>query len=164
MRDVVGPGCRLLFCGINPSLRSEQTGHHFARPGNRFWPALHLAGITPRRLAPAEQDVLVGLGVGITNLCPRATRRADELSADELLGGALALEALVARLRPRVVALVGITAYRAAFARPGAHLGEQQDRLAGAALWVLPNPSGLNAHHTVDTLATWYAKAARAAD
>ena len=154
-----GPGLRLLLCGINPSLRSAETGHHFARPGNRFWPALHLASITPRRLAPAEQDELPALGVGITNLCARPTRRADELGPGELLAGSLALEALVAEWRPAVVAVVGVTAYRAGFSRPRAVLGAQPERLGGRPLWVLPNPSGLNAHHRVEDLARWYGAA-----
>lgn len=157
--DLGGPGLRLLFCGINPSPRSAETGHHFARPGNRFWPALHLAGVTPRRLAAAEQHELPALGVGITNLCARPTRRADELEAGELLAGALALEALVTAWRPGVVAIVGVTAYRTAFSRPHARLGAQAERVGGRPLWVLPNPSGLNAHHRTDDLARWYAEA-----
>lgn len=157
--DVGGPGLRLLLCGINPSLRSAETGHHFARPGNRFWAALQLAGITRRRLAPAEQHELPALGVGITNLCARPTRRADELAADELLAGALALEALVGHWRPGAVAIVGVGAYRAAFSRPRAALGKQADCLGDRPLWVLPNPSGLNAHHRVEDLARWYGAA-----
>ncbi len=159
LADLVAPGLRLLLVGINPSLLSAEVGHHFARPGNRFWPALHLAGITPRRLQPAEQEELLALGIGITNLCARPTRRADELSPGELLAGALALEQLVAELQPGVVAMVGITAYRAGFGRPKAALGEQPERLAGRPLWVLPNPSGLNAHHRVEDLARHYASA-----
>lgn len=161
--DLLGPGLKLLLCGINPSLRSAEVGHHFARPGNRFWPALHLAGITPRRLAPAEQHELLGLGVGITNLCARPTRRADELTPGELLAGALALEALVGDWRPEVVAIVGVTAYRGAFSRPRAVLGAQPEALGGRPLWVLPNPSGLNAHHRVEDLAGWYGAAWAAA-
>ncbi len=157
--DLLAPGLRLLLVGINPSLRSAETGHHFARPGNRFWPALHLAGITERRLLPAEQEELLSLGIGITNLCAQPTRRADELSGGELLAGALALESLVERQRPRLVALVGVTAYRAGFGRPRAKLGEQPERLGGRPLWVLPNPSGLNAHHRVEDLAEWYGAA-----
>ena len=156
LADLGGPGLRLLLCGINPSLRSAETGHHFARPGNRFWPALHLAGITPRRLLPCEQDELPRLGVGITNLCARPTRRADELEPGELLAGALALEALVARWRPSLVAVVGVTAYRTGFSRPRAALGEQPQPLGGRPLWVVPNPSGLNAHHRLEDLAEWY--------
>lgn len=163
LSDLGGPGLRLLLCGINPSLRSAETRHHFARPGNRFWPALHLAGITPRRLAPAEQHELLGLGVGITNLCPRPTRSAEELTASELLAGALALEALVADWQPGVVAVVGITAYRTSFTRHRAVLGPQPERLGGRPLWVVPNPSGLNAHHRVEDLARWYGAAWSAA-
>lgn len=161
--DLLAPGLRLLLVGVNPSLRSAETGHNFARPGNRFWPALHLAGITPRRLMPAEQEELPGLGVGLTNLCERATRRADELAAGELLAGALALEALVVRWRPAVVAIVGVTAYRTAFDRPRAALGEQPFALGGRPLWVVPNPSGLNAHHRLEDLARWYGDAWAAA-
>lgn len=163
LADLGGPDLRLLLCGVNPSLRSAEVGLHFARPGNRFWPALHLAGITPRRLAPAEQHELLALGVGITNICARPTRRADELTTGELLAGALALEALVEEWRPGVVAIVGITAYRAALSRPRAVLGEQRERLGGRPLWVLPNPSGLNAHHRVEDLARWYRAAWAAA-
>jgi TDG/mug DNA glycosylase family protein len=164
LADLGGPGLRLLLCGINPSLRSAEAGLHFARPGNRFWPALHLAGITPRLLAPVEQHELLVLGVGITNICARPTRRADELTPGELLAGALALEALVGEWRPGVVAIVGITAYRAALSRRLAVLGEQPERFGGRPLWVLPNPSGLNAHHRVEDLARWYGAAWADAD
>ncbi len=163
LADLGGPGLRLLLCGINPSLRSAEVGRHFARPGNRFWRALHLAGITPRRLTPAEQHELLSLGVGITNICARPTRRADELGPGELLAGALALEQLVADWQPSLVAVVGVTAYRVAFSRKGAVLGEQPERLGGRPLWVLPNPSGLNAHHRVEDLARWYGAAWAAA-
>lgn len=162
MLDLVRPGLRLLLVGINPSLRSAETGHHFARPGNRFWPALHLAGITPRRLLPAEQEELLALGIGITNLCHRPTRRADELEPGELLAGALALEARVAELEPERVAMIGITAYRAGFGRRTAVFGRQPELLAGRPLWVLPNPSGLNAHHRLEDLAALYGECWRA--
>ncbi|SRR6266498_3699128 len=152
--DVVGPDLAVLFCGINPSLWSGATGHHFGRPGNRFWPALHESGFTPRLLDPAEQHLLPSYRVGITNLVNRATVRADELSADELRAGAERLAGLVRRIRPRYVAVVGVTAYRTAFDRPHAAVGAQPEPVSGAALWVLPNPSGLNAHYTVDRLAT----------
>ena len=145
----MAPGLRVLFCGINPSLISAATRHHFARPGNRFWPTLHGAGFTPRRLAPAEQRLLLDAGIGLTNLVARATASAAELSASELAAGRRRLEAKVRRLRPRAVAVLGIGAYRHAFARPRAALGPQPERLAGAALWVLPNPSGLNAHYSL---------------
>jgi TDG/mug DNA glycosylase family protein len=155
--DVVGPGLAVLFCGINPSLWSGATGHHFGRPGNRFWPALHASGFTPRLLDPAEQHLLPAYRLGITNLVNRATVRADELTRAELRAGAVRLAALARRIRPRHVAVVGVTAYRTAFDRPGAGVGPQPERVAGAALWVLPNPSGLNAHYTLDRLAAEFA-------
>ena len=132
--------------GINPGVRSAQDGHHFARPGNRFWPALHAAGITPRLLVPSEQDELPRYGVGITNLVARPSATAAEVTADELHQGAKRLEALVHTRGPAVVAILGLTAYRTAFHRPKAVAGPQEERIAGAQLWVLPNPSGLNAH------------------
>lgn len=156
--DVIGPGLRVLFCGINPSLYSGATEHHFARPGNRFWPALHASGFTPRRLQPWEEGELLALGCGITNLVPRATAAAAELAADELVEGAAALAAKVARYRPRAVAMLGVSAYRVAFQRPKATVGPQPERLHGAALWVLPNPSGLNAHYTPADLARVFAE------
>jgi TDG/mug DNA glycosylase family protein len=150
--DVIAPGLDVLFVGINPGLWSAATGWHFARPGNRFWPALHRGGFTPRQLHPSEQDELPGLGLGITNMVARASARADELSAAELVAGAQALTAKVERYRPRWVAVVGVTAYRIGFARPKAGFGPQPERLGPARLWVLPNPSGLNAHFTPETL------------
>ena len=161
--DVIGPGLRVLFSGINPSLYSAATGHHFARPGNRFWPALHRSGFTPRQLHPSEQHELPALGLGITNVAARATARADELSRAELIEGGAVLAALAERWRPRYLAVLGVTAYRAAFARPKAAIGPQPDLVGGVAVWVLPNPSGLNAHYTVDTLAAAYAELRRAA-
>ena len=137
---------RLLLVGINPGLRSAQDGHHFARPGNRFWPALHAAGITPRQLAPAEQADLPAYGVGVTNLVPRPSATAAEVTREELDVGARRLARLAETHRPAVVAVLGLTAYRAAFGRPKAVAGPQPERLEPAALWVLPNPSGLNAH------------------
>ena len=154
----------MLFCGINPSLASAAAGHHFARPGNRFWPALHESGFTPRRLRADEDRRLLDFGLGSTNLVDRPTRAAVELGAEELRAGAEALEKLVARHRPRVVAVVGITAYRTAFARPGARLGLQPEPLAGRPLWVVPNPSGLNAHHQLPELARLFADLRRYAD
>lgn len=156
--DVVGPGIDVLFCGINPSLYSGATGHHFARPGNRFWPALHRSGFTPRQLRPDEQGLLPSYGLGVTNLVDRATARAAELDDDELRAGAVRLAELVRRFSPRVVAVVGVTAYRVAFRRPRATVGPQPERLEGARLWVLPNPSGLNAHWTVAGLAAQFAR------
>jgi len=148
-----GEPLRVLFCGINPSLYSAATGWHFARPGNRFWPALHLSGFTPRRLAPAEQDLLADYGLGITNLVARATAQAAELDPAELRAGGERLATLVAERRPRVLAIAGVTAYRAAFARPGAAIGPQPDPLGATPLWVLPNPSGLNASWTLPRIA-----------
>jgi TDG/mug DNA glycosylase family protein len=164
-----GQPLELLFVGINPGLWTAAVQTHFARPGNRFYPALLQAGIIDRPIDPAEgmtdadRDYFRSRGIGITNVVPRATARADELSDDELREGGRQLEARVERLRPRVVALVGITAYRTAFGRPKAAVGRQEETLGGAELWVAPNPSGLNAHDTVASLATAYAAAARAA-
>ena len=162
--DVAGPGLRVLICGINPGLYSAATGCHFARPGNRFWKALFGAGFTPRVLAPSEKQALIASGVGITNICARATARAEELSAEELRAGARALERKVRRLRPPVIAFLGIGAYRAAFARPGARLGPQPESLGGARVWVLPNPSGLNAHYGLPELTRWMRRLRRAGD
>ncbi|MGW0041257.1 mismatch-specific DNA-glycosylase [Rhodococcus sp. NPDC003348] len=164
--DLIGPTCRLLFVGINPGLWTAATGAHFARPGNRFYPALLRAGIIDRPIDPtagmssADRDLLVSRGVGITNLVARATARADELTAEELRAGGERLRALVADVRPRVVAVAGITAYRAAFGVRKAVKGRQPDDVEGAELWVVPNPSGLNAHDTVDSLAVAYRAAA----
>jgi TDG/mug DNA glycosylase family protein len=151
--DVVAPGLAVLFCGINPGLYSAATGHHFARPGNRFWPALHRSGFTPRQLHPSEQDLLPTFGLGVTNIVPRATARADELTPAELRAGAERLTALATEHTPRFVAIVGISAYRIAFGRPKAAMGAQEERLGPARLWVLPNPSGLNAHYQPAALA-----------
>lgn len=163
IRDVLpgpaDPPLRVLFCGINPGLVSAATGHHFARPGNRFWPVLHRSGFTPRLLTPAEQGELAGLGLGITNLVARASARADELTAAELVAGGERLRALVDERRPRWLAIVGITAYRTAFAAPGATVGRQED-----GVWVLPNPSGLNAHWSVDAMVDEFARLRTAVD
>jgi len=158
VEDVIAPGLTVLFCGINPGLYSAYTGHHFARPGNRFWPALHDAGFTHRLLAPHEQELLPALGFGITNLVPRATATAAELGRDELVAGASRLTRLVEEHRPVYVAVLGITAYRMAFDRPAAGLGQQPARLGPSRLWVLPNPSGLNAHFTPPSLAGTFAQ------
>jgi TDG/mug DNA glycosylase family protein len=152
----VAPGLRVLFCGINPGLFSAATGQHFARPGNRFWRTLHEAGFTERRLAPAEQRLLLARGIGLTNLVARATASAAELAPRELAAGRRRLEAKVRRLGPRTVAVLGLGAYRHAFMQPRAAVGLQPERLAGAALWVLPNPSGLNAHYTLRDLVRLY--------
>lgn len=167
--DLLGPDLRLLFVGINPGLWTAATGTHFAHPGNRFYPALLRAGILDRPIDPAagmtdaDRDHLRGRGIGITNLVRRATARADELTAEELRLGGAALHALVERVRPSVVAVAGVTAYRLAFGDRRAATGRQPEPLAAAQLWVVPNPSGLNAHHTVETLALAYAEPARAA-
>jgi len=149
------PGEQLLvlFCGINPSLYSAATGWHFARPGNRFWPALHLSGFTPRQLAPSEQHLLPGYGLGLTNLVARATAQAAELTPAELKTGGERLQTLVSAHRPRVLAIAGVTAYRAAFTRPRATTGPQPDPLGTTPVWVLPNPSGLNASWTLPRIA-----------
>jgi TDG/mug DNA glycosylase family protein len=167
--DLVGPGMKLLFVGINPGLWTAATQTHFAHPGNRFYPALRLAGIIDRSLDRAEgmtdedRRYLLGRGIGISNLVNRATIRAGELTATELRAGAARLEELVTAYRPPVVAVAGVTAYRTAFSRPRAQLGRQPDDIAGAELWVVPNPSGLNAHETTASLAAAYAQPARAA-
>jgi double-stranded uracil-DNA glycosylase len=167
--DLLGPGLRLLFVGINPGLWTAATQTHFAHPVNRFYPALRRAGIIDRRIDPAngmtddDRAYLVARGIGITNLAEEATARASEIPFARLRDGAVRLESLVERVRPRVVAVAGITAYRTAFARPKAALGRQPETLAGSELWVVPNPSGLNAHETVDSLADAYAEPARSA-
>lgn len=155
---LLAPDLRVLFCGINPGLYTAWTGHHFARPGNRFWPALHRSGFTDRLLAPAEQEQLLALGLGITNVAARASARADELSRDELHEGARRLTREVETYRPRWLAVLGITAYRQAFDRPRAALGPQDEQVGPARVWVLPNPSGLNAHHTPTSLAVLFAE------
>jgi TDG/mug DNA glycosylase family protein len=156
--DVIAPRLRVLFCGINPSLYSAAVGHHFARPGNRFWPTLLRAGFTDRLLHPSEQRLLLAHGYGITNLVARATATADQLDADELIAGARRLKRKVRRHQPACIAFLGLTAYRTAFARKTAGLGRQSETLAGAAVWVLPNPSGLNAHYQLADLACVYAE------
>jgi TDG/mug DNA glycosylase family protein len=150
--DVIAPGLRVLFAGINPGLYSAATGHHFARPGNRFWPVLHRSGFTPRQFRPDEQDLLLGLGLGITNIAARATARAAELSPAELRAGAGLLTGKLTRLAPRWLAILGVTAYRTAFSGPDAQVGPQDTVLGATRIWVLPNPSGLNALWTTPKL------------
>jgi TDG/mug DNA glycosylase family protein len=147
-----GEPFRVLFTGINPGLYSAATGWHFARPGNRFWPALHASGFTPRQLAPAEQAELTRYGLGISNVAPRATAQAAELTPAELTAGGARLLDLIETTRPRFVAIAGVTAYRTAFARPRAQIGPQAEPLGGARLWILPNPSGLNASWSLPRL------------
>ncbi|MFE5244223.1 MULTISPECIES: G/U mismatch-specific DNA glycosylase [unclassified Streptomyces] len=156
--DVVAGGLRVLFCGINPSLMTAVTGHHFAHPGNRFWPVLHRSGFTPRQLKPSEQSQLLEYGLGITNVVARATARADELGPEEFREGGRLLSAKVEELRPVWLAVVGVTAYRTAFGERGARIGPQEPTVGGARVWALPNPSGLNAHWTVSTMAEEYAR------
>jgi TDG/mug DNA glycosylase family protein len=150
--------------GVNPGLRSAEVGHNFARPGNRFWPALHRAGITPRLLRPDEEGELPSLGVGITNFVARPSAAADELSAEELRAGAVELERLVGEWRPGAVAILGVTAYRTAFARPKAAVGPQPEPLAGRPVWLLPNPSGRTAAYQLPRLAELFREAWQAAD
>ena len=156
--DVVAPGLRVLFSGINPGLYSAWTGHHFARPGNRFWPALHRSGFTPRQLSPAEQVELLTLGLGVTNLVARATARADELPPDEIVDGGASLREKVTVLEPQWLAVVGVTAYRTAFASRRPQVGPQPEPVGGTRVWLLPNPSGLNAHYTPQALAEEFAR------
>jgi TDG/mug DNA glycosylase family protein len=164
IRDVIAPGLRVLFCGINPGLYSAVTGHHFARPGNRFWPALHAAGFTSRPLHPSEERELLRSGYGITNVVARATATAAELTPDELAAGGRRLAAKVRHYQPRVLAVLGIGAYRTALGRPDATLGRQPETLGGATVWVLPNPSGLNAHYQLRDLAGMFEEVRLAAD
>lgn len=159
--DVIAPALKVLFCGINPGLYSAAVGHHFARPGNRFWPALHRAGFSDRLLSPFEERALLERGYGITNIVARATGSAAELSADELIAGARKLERKIRRHRPACIAFLGVSAYRIALERKDAGIGRQPDTLGGAAIWVLPNPSGLNAHYQIADLVKLFAKLRR---
>ena len=147
-----------MFCGINPGLVSAETGHHFARPGNRFWPALQLAGFTPRQFRPDEQRELLDLGLGITNVVDKPSARADELTKADLVAGGENLVKKVLRFQPHWLAVVGITAYRDAFGERKAAMGEQARRIGETRIWILPNPSGLNAHYTLPKLAAAYAE------
>ena len=159
--DVIAPGLRVLFCGINPGLYTAAIGHHFGRPGNRFWPTLHRAGFTPRLFSPYEERELLPLGYGITNVVDRATAAADEIAPKEFVAGGRKLEAKVERYRPRVLAVLGVGAYRVAFGRPKAQVGPQEETIGGAAVWVLPNPSGLNAHYQAEGLGEVFAQLRR---
>lgn len=154
--DVIAPGLRILFCGINPGVYSGAVGHHFARPGNRFWPALHKAELTPRQFSPFEDQELLTLGYGITNVVERTTAAAAELSAEELAEGGQRLVEKVLYYHPRILAVLGISAYRTAFNKPKAILGPQPERIGDTVVWVLPNPSGLNAHYRIEHLVTWF--------
>jgi TDG/mug DNA glycosylase family protein len=161
--DVIAPGLRVLFCGINPSLYSGATGDHFARPGNRFWTALHASGFTDRLLHPSEKGELIASRLGITNLVARATARADELTDDELREGAVLLAAKAERYRPRFIALLGLSAYRVATGHKKASIGLQEETIGLSSVWLLPNPSGLNAHYQPPDLARVFGELRRAA-
>jgi TDG/mug DNA glycosylase family protein len=156
--DVIDGGLRVLFCGINPGLMSAETGHHFARPGNRFWPALHLGGFTPRQLEPSEQAELLTYRLGITNVVDRPSARADELTRAEFVAGGENLVKKVLRYQPEWLAVVGVTAYRDAFGERTARIGKQDRVIGETRVWVLPNPSGLNAHYTLPKLADAFAE------
>jgi len=153
VRDVIAPGVRVLFCGINPGLYTAAIGHHFGRPGNRFWTALHRAGFTDRILSPFEERELIASGLGVTNIVNKATRVAEELTAEELRAGARALDRKVRRSRPGALVVLGLGAYRTAFARPRATIGEQPERIGDTRVWVLPNPSGRTASYQLDAIA-----------
>lgn len=154
--DIIAPNLRVLFCGINPSLYSAAVNHHFARPGNRFWKTLYAAGFTDRLLSPSEDQDLLKFGYGLTNIVDRATARADELSTEELMAGHVSLAVKVQHYRPRVLAVLGVSAYRTAFGKPKASMGKQDEAVGGAIVWVLPNPSGLNAHYQLEDLKRVY--------
>jgi TDG/mug DNA glycosylase family protein len=162
--DVIAPNLRVLFCGINPGLYTAAVGHHFARPGNRFWPALHKSGFTDRLLSPFEERELLKSGVGISNVVPFATASAAELTRDDFIAGGRQLSAKVKRYNPRIVAILGVGAYRHAFDKPKAHIGEQPGRIHNARVWVLPNPSGLNANYQLPELAKLFKQLRRAVD
>ena len=161
--DLIAPGLEVLFCGINPGLYTAAIGHHFGRPGNRFWPALHLSGFTPRLFSPWEERSLLDLRLGVTNLVMRTTAAASELRDEELRAGGAELLAKLERHRPRWLAVLGITAFRTAFGRPGAMVGPQEEGLASTRVWVLPSPSGLNAHYQLPELAAEFGRLRQAA-
>jgi double-stranded uracil-DNA glycosylase len=153
VRDVIAPNLRVLFCGINPGLYTAAVGHHFARPGNRFWPALHAGGFTDRVLSPFDEGELLQNGYGITNVVPRTTASADQLTREEIIAGGEQLKAKVLRYQPRVLAVLGVGAFRTAFNQPKATIGRQLETIGDTVLWVLPNPSGLNANYQAPDLA-----------
>lgn len=164
VRDVIRPGLRVLFCGINPGLYTGAIGHHFGRPGNRFWSALHLSGFTPRLLTPYEESLLPELGLGVTNVVMRTTATADELSDEELREGAAALERKVRRYEPRYLAVLGLGAYRVGFGIKKAGVGPRPETIGETRVWLLPNPSGLNAHYQLPDLAHEFARLRRATE
>jgi TDG/mug DNA glycosylase family protein len=164
VRDVIAPGLRVLFCGINPGLYTAAVGHHFARPGNRFWPALHQSGFTDRLLSPFEEHELLKLRLGVTNVVAQATATAAELTPADFINGGRQLRNKVRRFQPKFVAVLGVGAYRAAFGHPKAVIGEQEEQIAGARIWVLPNPSGLNANYQLKELTRLFRELRLAAD
>jgi len=164
VRDVIGPNLRVLFCGINPGLYTAAVGHHFARPGNRFWPALYAGGFTDRVLSPFDERDLLKSGYGITNVVRRTTASADLLTRDEVVVGGARLRAKVRRYRPQVLAILGVGAYRTAFNQPKANVGRQEEMIGNTILWVLPNPSGLNANYQAADLARLFRELKEASD
>ncbi|MEK6281624.1 MAG: G/U mismatch-specific DNA glycosylase [Acidobacteriota bacterium] len=162
--DVIAPRLRVLFSGINPGLYTAAVGHHFARPGNRFWPALFAAGFTDRLISPFDERLLLKTGYGITNVVQRATATADQLKREELRGGCRQLTAKVRRFKPAFLAVLGLGAYRAAWERPKAAIGQQEEMIGETVVWVLPNPSGLNAHYQADQLARLFSDLRTAVD
>ena len=164
VRDVIAPGLKVLFCGINPGLYTAAVGHHFARPGNRFWPALYAAGFTDRLLSPFDEQELLTRGFGVTNVVMRTTATADQLSRVELHEGGKRLARKVKRYKPKFLAVLGLGAYRAAFEKPKAVIGRQEETIGETALWVLPNPSGLNAHYQAKDLAKLFGELKRAVE
>lgn len=160
--DVIAPNLRVLFCGINPGLYTAAVGHHFARPGNRFWPTLHKSGFTERLLSPFEEDELLASGIGITNVVSHATATAAELTREDFVVGGAQLAAKVKKFRPRVIAILGVGAYRQAFDERKAGVGEQAKRIHSARVWVLPNPSGLNANYQLPDLVRLFRKLRKA--
>ena len=164
MPDVIAADLRVLFCGINPGLYTAAVGHHFARPGNRFWPALFAAGFTDRLMSPFDERELLKLGFGVTNVVMRATASADELTRDELRAGGKRLVTKVRRYRPAFLAILGLGAYRAAWGVPKAVIGPQEERIGETVVWILPNPSGLNAHYQAKDLARVFGELKTAVD
>ena len=164
VKDVIAPDLRVLFCGINPGLYTAAVGHHFARPGNRFWPALYAGGFTDRVLSPFDERELLQRGYGITNVVMRTTNSADQLSREEIVAGGERLRAKVRRYRPRVLAVLGVGAYRTAFSQPKACVGQQEEKIGDTMLWVLPNPSGLNANYQAADLAQLFRELKEFAD
>ena len=158
MRDLIRPGLSVLFCGINPGLYTAAVGHHFARPGNRFWPALYAGGFTDRLLSPFDERELLKSGYGITNVVSRTTATADQLTKAEILEGGKKLETKLRRYRPRILALLGVGAFRVAFSKPKASIGRQEEMLGSTIIWVLPNPSGLNANYQAADLARLFSE------